>query len=91
LQWCRETVGGCRRPWGIDHFDLVVAVRDGTQPRTIEFKRLRPFDLYHDGDAVARLHRFLAPLTHPAAAGLPVAVALFSWGDAVHAALPPAL
>ena len=89
VTWCRETLGAVRRPWGIDGFDLAVAIagEDGT-PRSLSLRRLRPADLYHT-ETLNRLRGFLASHRGATPAAMSIAVALFSWGDAAHAALPP--
>jgi hypothetical protein len=87
IAWCRATHGRTRRPWGIAEFDLALAVSpsQGARPRSLRLSRLTPSDLY-PGDALrAQLRRFLEA---EQAAAAHLAVALFSWGDAAHAALP---
>ncbi len=86
VQWCRETLSETRRPWGIDLFDLVIAVRrsDG-QPESLALKRRTPTELYGRESLARTLHKFLhgdskEPIEH-------VSIALFSWGDAAHATL----
>jgi len=88
IDWCRETLGLVRRPWGIDGFDLAVAVAgDDGAPRSLSLRQLRPIDLYQE-QTVARLRELFA--THDALQ-MPgvrrIAVAMFSWGDAAHEAL----
>jgi hypothetical protein len=95
VDWCRTTIGSCRRPWGIDHFDLTLAVSaPGVTPaQTSSFRELRPLDLYADTRLAQQL---IDCLRSRVAAGealeseIQVAGALFSWGDAAHAALPVA-
>jgi hypothetical protein len=96
LEWCRQTLSGCRRPWGIDYFDLAVAFRlDGrSQPKSLSFRRLRPTDLY----GIGTLRHELAELLCQIAARSPqgpserfhIAAALFSWGNAADAVLTQA-
>jgi hypothetical protein len=85
VDWCRDTMGRCRRPFGIDHFDLALALgrHDADRPVTTVY-RLRPADLYTES-AAEHLAAFLFGAKQPPAR---VAVALFSWGDAAHRAFP---
>lgn len=94
LEWCRQTMGTCRRPWGIDYFDLAVACscdEASVRPTSVSFRRLRPADLYGLDGFRQRLAAFLSELRPDAAPGMGgryrVAAALFSWGNAAHAAL----
>jgi hypothetical protein len=84
--WCLEVLARTRRPFGINHFDLVVSCRtiDG-RVRTERFLKLQPGDLY--SDTMAPRISGLAPV---AVRNEPIrlAAALFSWGDAADAALP---
>ena len=91
IEWCRETVGRTRRPWGIHEFDLAIAVaRDGDpEPKSVSLKRLAPTELYSTGALLETLgHLFGSPADDADRPVVHVAVALFSWGDAAHAALP---
>jgi hypothetical protein len=77
-----------RRPWGIDQFDLAIAISaEPGRPKSLKMQRLEAGDLYHD-ELLARLHGFLRS-HHPAGSSVLIAAALFSWGDAAHRALPP--
>lgn len=98
LAWCRETLGRCRRPWGIDYFDLALSLSPvgAQQTRSVRLRELRPAALY-DGELAERFAPFLAESFQPSgsdAGGPPpsvtVAAGLFSWGDAAYAALPAA-
>lgn len=86
LAWCRQTMSATRRPYGIDSFDLALAVDEGSErPRSTRFNRIRPIELYLEGTLDARLSEWLG------GCGLRpvhVAAALFSWGDLADAALP---
>ena len=88
VQWCRETLSETRRPWGIDLFDLVIAVRRGDgEAESLALERRAPTELYGREPLARTLQRFLhgdsnEPIRH-------VSIALFSWGDAAHAALAP--
>ena len=94
--WCRYTIGGTRRPYGIDRFELALACSLGedTTLRTACFRDLRPLTLYVEGGLPDELATFLSDVAaRPAPAGpeqLHVAAAIFSWGDAAHAVLPAA-
>lgn len=97
IEWCRQTSAGCRRPWGIDYFDLAFACSLGSLEKTpgparsVSFRRLRPADLYDLGRLRGELAAFISELSHDApldpVGHCHVAVALFSWGNAAHAAL----
>jgi hypothetical protein len=88
LDWCREVIAGCRRPFGIDAFDLAVACRRSLahNVQTLRFLRLRPTDLYSEG-LPAQLAALLSR-EHSDGSPVFVAAAIFSWGDAAHEALP---
>jgi hypothetical protein len=87
IAWCRDTLGRCRRPYGIDHFELVLALsrHDGRPVESARFRDLRPSDLYDPDGVSARLIAFLRG--GDAAPPARVAASLFSWGDAAHEAL----
>ncbi len=89
VTWCRQTVGSSRRPWGIDRFDLALAYRhSGEQAvRSLRLPKLSPKDLYADTIA-NQLARFLHSHVSESRGGIHIAAAIFSWGDAAHAALP---
>jgi hypothetical protein len=88
IDWCREVIAGCRRPFGIDGFDLAVACRRSVTKNvhTLRLLRLRPTDLYSEGVAA----QLAALLSKGNIDGSPiiVAAAIFSWGEAAHEALP---
>jgi hypothetical protein len=95
IEWCRATLGATRRPWGINEFDLAIAVaRDGDpSPRSLSLQRLSPAALYGElegpGAVLEAVRRLLDQREgEPGGAIVHVAIALFSWGDAAHAALP---
>jgi hypothetical protein len=92
ILWCRETLATCRRPFGIDYFDLAVSFVDGhgRAHDSLALKELRPAILYG-----ASLEEKLAEFIEKRVAlltredrPLHIATALFSWGDAAHEALP---
>jgi hypothetical protein len=98
VAWCRETLGRCRRPWGIDYFDLALSAAPKGAPtsRSVRFRELRPGRLY-DGELAERLACYLAETLQPAGTDanesprrVTIAAGLFSWGDAAFAALPAA-
>jgi hypothetical protein len=89
VHWCREVMANSRRPYGIDHFDLALALRIGgeTEVRQLSLNRLRARQLYEESflqDLATFFGREMAevPKLWHLAAGV------FPWGDAVHAALP---
>jgi hypothetical protein len=92
LAWCRETLGACRRPWGIDYFDLTIACSgpDSRSLRSARFMRVRPIDLYQDSDVAGQIAALLIGAAATGGEQLRIAASLFSWGDATHAALPAA-
>jgi hypothetical protein len=89
LAWGRETLGSCRRPFGIDYFDLEVSVsQSGRRLASFSLSRLRPLALYASevGDGISTLlERAGSPDSD---SRLQVSAVIFSWGDAAHAALP---
>jgi hypothetical protein len=90
LTWCKTNLSTCRRPHGIDLFDLVVAFRDGSGSAIESFRldRLKPLELYQDSLAEL-LQQKLNVMIHPKACELHVTAGFFSWGEAAHQALPP--
>ncbi|HXH22409.1 MAG TPA: hypothetical protein VNN10_10285 [Dehalococcoidia bacterium] len=90
LDWARHTLAGCRRPYGIDHFDLTLAFAADSdrRVRSLAFDRLRPIDLYQEPFPERLASALVSELTGLKASTLRVSAALFSWGEAAHAALP---
>jgi hypothetical protein len=89
LDWCRNTLAGVRRPFGIDHFDLAVACGNGRgSVESRRFFKLKATDLYDDGIAHA-LSGLVARWAGEEE--LVFAAAIFSWGEAAHRALPERL
>ncbi len=91
LAWLRQTLAHCRRPHGIDQFDLAIAASVGEhgRVRSASFRDLQPALLYSGSALAGRIAAFLqAGEPAQAEASVRVAMALFSWGDAAHAALP---
>ena len=86
--WCRQTIGNCRRPYGIDQFDLnLTFVVDATGGRQATFKGLRPQRLY-EPTFEADLQAIAARAGAAPGCSLHVSAELFSWGDAADRALP---
>jgi hypothetical protein len=88
LSWCREVVANCRRPFGIDHFDLAVACRPAADSsvQTERFLSLRPADLY--SGRVATKLGLLLQNARRTSGDMIIAAAVFSWGEAAHHSLP---
>ncbi len=87
LEWCKRTVAECRRPYGINSFDLTLAFRVGSDGnvRSLSFKRMKPIELYDDSFASRLLEGLGLHVSQPAP--LRVSAGFFSWGDAAHQAL----
>lgn len=87
IDWCKRTVAECRRPYGINSFDLTLAYRLGgdSDVRSLSFKRMRPMELYDDSFANRLLEVF--GLQTAKAVPLRVSAGFFSWGEAAHHAL----
>ena len=85
VAWCRETLSGTRRPWGVSDFDIALSMAGSgsAAPRSISLRRLAPSDLYPGDSLIDEVRRFLAQTGDASH----VAVALFSWGDATHQVL----
>jgi hypothetical protein len=96
IVWCRQILGRCRRPYGIDHFELALArsIAPDRAPRSATFRDLRPHELYVPNGLQLRIAAFLhgetAEASIPGPDMIGVAVAIFSWGDAADVALPSA-
>jgi hypothetical protein len=88
VAWARHALAGGRRPYGIDQFDLTLALGSGAggRVRRLAFDRLRPMDLYQESFP----ERLASSLAREAGGlrVLSVSAALFSWGEAAHRALP---
>jgi len=87
--WCRTTLASCRRPWGVNRFDLSVAwyAPAGSGGDVAVFSRLDPACLYGEDGMEDRLRDRLLERCRLEDGGR-IAAALFSWGDALHATLP---
>jgi len=85
LDWCRETMGQMRRPYGLDYVTFAIAIL-GPQNEEIaraSFGVLRPGDFYDDGPAPMRLETVLdgwrsEAYFRPATS---LSAVIFSWGD----------
>lgn len=89
VSWCKGTLSTCRRPYGIDLFDLIIAFRTEheARPRSFRLDRLRPIELYQDSLPQALIDRLSGSINR-IPSHLYVSAGLFSWGDAAHEALP---
>ena len=76
-----------RRPYGVDHFDLVLALRTESSVSNLSFSRLRILDLYDDSLHRQILNRLTLEARDTGAQVMHVAAGHFSWGDALHTAL----
>lgn len=87
VEWCKRTAGECRRPYGINAFDLTVAFRvDGDKDvRSHTFSRLKPMELYDESFAARLLEMLGLHVARPAP--LRISAGFFSWGDAAHQAM----
>ena len=89
VDWCKEAMARSRRPYGYDHFDLVLTLRTSQGVRRLRYNHVRVMQLYDESlarDVVSSLGR---ELRETGAQVMDVAAGLFSWGDALHAALGP--
>jgi hypothetical protein len=85
LDWCRETMGQMRRPYGLDYVTFAIAIL-GPQNEEIaraSFGVLRPSDFYDDGPAPMRLEAALDGWRSGACFGpaTSLSAVMFSWGD----------
>ena len=86
VAWCREQIGGTRRPYGIDQLALAVACAEpGGEPiASATFGVFRPADFYSEGGVSERVVAFVRALPLEElqdVSALRFAAALFSWGD----------
>jgi hypothetical protein len=89
LTWCRDILAGCRRPYGIDRFDLTLAVRaSNARVHSLTLDKLRPIDLYQDSLPERLIGLLSSEVERMKAASLHLTAGLFSWGEAAHEALP---
>lgn len=85
LNWCRETMGQMRRPYGLDYVTFAVAIL-GPQNEEIaraSFGVLRPSDFYNDGPAPMRLEEMIDQWRSQACfrSASSLSAVMFSWGD----------
>ena len=86
LTWCRETISACRRPWGIGHFDLSIAIASGHgHRRTLKLRHVEPADLWPGDSLHDRFAAVWDGVIGPPAL-VHVSASLFSWGEATYAA-----
>ena len=85
--WCREVLGGTRRPYGLDYVTLAVALlREGEgQVASVNYGVLRPSDFYNLSFVEERVRETLCSWarSHATDGGNAdsLSVVLFSWGD----------
>ena len=87
IHWCRESMASCRRPYGVDHFDLTIAFGSGGGIRNVNFHKLRIQHLYDEVLSRQLLEALGREVREARSTALHVAVGLFSWGDALDKAL----
>ncbi len=94
LEWCHESLGCMRKPYGLDCVTLALAVF-GPGNREIaaqDLGVLRPQDFYADGDVAVRLRELIGLWSEEGALASPeprkLSALLFSWGDLVREMLP---
>jgi len=85
LNWCRETMGQMRRPYGLDYVTFAIAIL-GPQNEEIaraSFGVLRPSDFYNDGPAPMRLEEMIDQWRSQACfrEASSLSAVIFSWGD----------
>ena len=85
LDWCRETMGQMRRPYGLDYVTFAIAIL-GPQNEEIaraSFGVLRPSDFYNDGPAPMRLEDVIDQWRSQACfrEASSLSAVMFSWGD----------
>lgn len=86
-QWCRDTIALCRRPMGIDHFDLTLTVHGSGVPHTQRLAFLRPGQLYDESVPAALAAALTALAVGNPESTVRVAAALLSWGDVAYASM----
>ncbi len=85
--WCREVLGGTRRPYGLDYVTLAVGLlREGEgQVASVNYGVLRPSDFYNQSFVEERVRETLCAWAraHATVGGnaVSLSVVLFSWGD----------
>lgn len=87
VEWCKQALSECRRPYGVGHFDVGFSYVFGEDRKqgSWQFPRLEPIQLY-DGSFAASLSKtFGRPGGEPFS--LTLNATFFSWGDALHLVL----
>jgi hypothetical protein len=89
VEWCRATTGTCRRPYGINFFDLIITYRLGEDGKSRSFRlnRLEPMALYQDSLPKHLLDKLLKAMTPEQPIKVHISAGFFSWGDAAFKAL----
>lgn len=85
LNWCCETMGQMRRPYGLDYVTFALALL-GPQNEEIaraSFGVLRPSDFYNDGPAPMRLEDVVDQWRSQGCfrSASSLSAVIFSWGD----------
>ncbi len=85
LNWCCETMGQMRRPYGLDYVTFALALL-GPQNEEIaraSFGVLRPSDFYNDGPAPMRLEEVVDQWQTQGCfrSASSLSAVMFSWGD----------
>ena len=89
VEWCRHTLALCRRPMGIDHFDLTLTIEGHGPSRTHRMGFLRPGQLYDDAGLPVALENVFTMLGDEGAdSPVKVVAALLSWGDVAYVSMP---
>lgn len=87
LDWCRNTAGEMRRPYGLDHMSLAITclTGDGSEAARANLGVLRPGDLYGTGGAASSLQTALNIWADQGVFengdALTLSAVLYSWGD----------
>ena len=87
IDWCKDALAGCRRPYGVDQFDLVLSFRANDRTSSLRFNKLRPLQLYDEGFSEEVRKVLLRKFSQADALIVDVKAGVFSWGNALHAAL----
>ena len=88
VEWCRHTLSVCRRPMGIDHFDLTLTIEGDGPARTHRMGFLRPGQLYDETGLPVTLEGVLSNVGSEGAGPIRVVASLLSWGDVAYVAMP---
>ena len=88
LEWCRHTLALCRRPLGIDHFDLTLTIEGDGPSRTHRMGFLRPGQLYDESGLPVALDQVFSNVPSEGDGSIRVVAALLSWGDVAFVSMP---